>query len=175
MTFQSSAFASDSPNDAAAESGFFTWEMATDQVYADPAVAEMFGLDRKATESGLPLETYLERIHPEDRAGVAAEIQKAIDTAQPEQQSYRVAQADGCYSYVMVFGRCFRDRNGLPKLYAGIICPVSDEPALTRPLVRYCLTAYEIAVQEGNEAVAQHLLAALTELDWLPPEGVLPN
>ncbi len=175
MTFQSSAVAPESPDVATGESGFFTWEMATDQLYADGAVAEMFGLDQKATECGLPLETYLQRIHPEDRAGVAAEIQKAINTARPEQQSYRVAQADGDYSYVMVFGRCFRDRNGVPTLYAGIICPVSDEPALTKPLVRYCLTAYEIAVQEGNEAVAQHLLAALTELDWLPPEGVLPN
>jgi PAS domain-containing protein len=175
LAFQNAVFDTDAENVSAAESGFFTWDISTDRLYADGAVAELFGLDGMAAERGLPLERYLARIHVEDRAQVAAAIHESITTGEPEQQSYRTLQADGTYAYVMVFGRCFRDHNGMPLLYAGIVCPVSEEPMLTRPLVRYCLTAYEIAVREGNETVAQHLLTALDELEWLKPDSVKPN
>jgi PAS domain-containing protein len=175
VAFQSNVLEADRSDVTAAEAGFFSWEVSTDLLYADGAVAELFGLDCMATQSGLPLGQYLERIHAEDRPDVAIAIHNAITTGEPEQQSYRTRQLDGTYAYVMVFGRCFRDRNGVPTLYAGIICPVSDEPMLTKPLVRYCLTAYEIAVREGNKAVAGLLLAALGELEWLKPDGILPN
>lgn len=175
MAFQNSALEAEQDEVQAAESGFFTWDIVANLLYADGAVADLFGLDYRSTEQGLPLEAYIERIHPKDRPGVAVAIHESITTGEPEQQSYRTRQADGHYSYVMVFGRCFRDRNGVPSLYAGIICPVSEEPMLTRPLVKYCLTAYDIAVREGNEAVARHLLAALRELDLSAPDGLLPN
>lgn len=175
MAFQSNVPETDLSDATAAEAGFFTWEVSTDLLYADGAVAELFGLDCMVTQSGLPLGQYLERIHPEDRPNVAVAIHNAITTGEPEQQSYRTRQVDGTYAYVMVFGRCFRDGNGVPTLYAGIICPVCDEPILTKPLVRYCLTAYEIAVKEGNKAVASLLLTALGELEWLKPDGIRPN
>jgi len=175
LAFQNSAIESEQADWQAAESGFFTWDIVANLLYADGAVAELFGLDYVKTEHGLPLDIYIERIHPEDRANVAAAIHESIATGEPEQQSYRTRQADGRYSYVMVFGRCFRDKAGIPSLYAGIICPVSDEPMLTKPLVKYCLTAYDIAVREGNHAVAKHLQAALGELDWMKPDGLLAN
>ena len=175
MAFQNSAIEGEADSGLAAESGFFTWDIASNLLYADGAVADLFGLDYHTAERGLPLENYIERIHPEDRPGVAATIHQTITTGEPEQQSYRTRQVDGNYSYVMVFGRCFRDRSGVPHLYAGIVCPVSEEPMLTRPLVKYCLTAYDIAVREGNKAVAQHLLAALGELDWMKPDNMLAN
>jgi len=175
VALPNSAVESEPDEAQAADSGFFTWDIAANLLYADGGVADLFGLDYRATEHGLPLEAYIERIHPEDRPSVAAAIHESIATGEPEQQSYRTRQADGHYSYVMVFGRCFRNRTGVPSLYAGIICPVSEEPMLTKPLVKYCLTAYDIAVREGNEAVARHLLAALRELDWSKPDGVLPN
>ncbi len=107
----------------ACETGFFTWDIVANLLYGDGAVAEMFGLDSAETASGLPLEAYVARIHPEDQPAAAKIIHETILTQEPEQQSYRVRRANGTFHQVMAFGRCFRDKNGVPSLYGGIVFP----------------------------------------------------
>jgi PAS domain-containing protein len=158
------------------ECGFFTWEIASNVLYADGAIAEMFGLDQHETESGLPLEAYLARIHPEDQSGAVKVIHDTIITLLPEHQNYRVRQASGTFVSVIVLGRCFRDRNGVPSLYAGIIFPTHDQSPAASALLNHCLAAYDIAVKENNQPVIEHLLAALINLDGREKDaGNLPN
>ncbi|KQV82920.1 diguanylate cyclase [Rhizobium sp. Root1220] len=105
------------------DTGLFTWDMNNDLVYADGALAELFGLDPIDTERGLPVQTYLDRVHPDDVATLAKQISDAIIAQHPRVQHYRAQTADGSYVRVSAFGRCFRDRQDNPIHYAGIVVP----------------------------------------------------
>ncbi|MBW9114596.1 PAS domain-containing protein [Rhizobium cauense] len=105
------------------DAGLFTWDMNADLLYADGALAELFGLDPKATERGLPVQSYLDRVHPDDVATLAKQISDAIVAEHPTVQHYRSQKADGSYVQVSAFGRCFRDRDDNPAHYAGIVVP----------------------------------------------------
>jgi PAS domain-containing protein len=108
------------------EAGIYTWCLGDDALYADTALAILFGLDPANTLSGLPVTDYLARIHPDDQDTVADLIRTAVEGGQPYQAEYRVVDASGRIRPVMAFGRCFRDRTGVPVHYAGIVHPTGN-------------------------------------------------
>src|SRR6478609_3803841 len=79
------------------DAGLFTWDMNADLVYADSALAALFGLEAAETERGLPVQAYLDRVHPDDVAGLAKQISDAIVVQHPTVQHYRARKADGSY------------------------------------------------------------------------------
>jgi len=109
------------------DAGLFTWDINSDLVYADGALAALFGLNAADTERGLPIQTYLDRVHPDDVASLAKQISDAIIAQHPTVQHYRAMNADGLFLRVSAFGRCFRDRDDNPVHYAGIVVP-SETP-----------------------------------------------
>jgi len=108
------------------ETGIFTWNLERNILFADAAVAALFGLPSEATTRGLPLEAYLARVHPVDRGPMARVISEAIIAEVPQRDTYRVQRADGVYAMVAVFGRAFRDEDDSPVLYSGIIVAVPE-------------------------------------------------
>lgn len=96
-----SAFMTDSVPDA----GFYTWDLPENILYADGALSALFGLDPSAAETGLPIEAYLERVHPDDRPRLAKTVRDSIVGHHPEQETYRVLSARGCYMTVCWFPR----------------------------------------------------------------------
>jgi len=119
-------------NERMPDPGLFTWDMNADLVYADGALADLFGLDPKEAERGLPVQTYLDRVHPDDVATLAKQISDAIVAQHPTVQNYRSQKSDGSYVKVSAFGRCFRDREDNPIYYAGVVVP-AETSAPGRP------------------------------------------
>jgi PAS domain-containing protein len=147
------------------EAGIFTWVLASNTVYADSALSELYGLDQRKAESGLPIEDYLSRIHVDDKPPAAKRIHDSIVTGLPYQSEYRVANAQGRYTTVTSFGRCFRDASGNPSHYAGIVFPANSRAGqVDSDLMWHCVTAYEMAVAQGKDVVARLLLQSLREL-----------
>jgi PAS domain-containing protein len=108
------------------EAGVYTWCLSKDLLYGDTLVAALFGLDPDETTRGLPLMSYLERLHDDDRGDVRRQITRAVLNGLPYHAEYRVRNARGEAQHVMSLGRCFQDRNGMPVLYSGIVYPVSQ-------------------------------------------------
>ncbi len=109
------------------EAGIFAWDLSKNLVYGDSALASLFGLSAKETAHGLPVEDYLERVHPDDRPRLAKVIRDTILSQLPLQESYRAQQRNGIYVAVVCFGRSFSDRSGIPVLYSGIVVPAGDD------------------------------------------------
>jgi len=107
------------------EAGIYTWIVATDLHFGDSLVAKLFGLDPLQTRRGLPLSRYVNRIHPQDRAGVSQLIAKAVDDGRPFYAEYRVIGADGSVQEVIDVGRCYYHNDGVPYLCSGIVYPVT--------------------------------------------------
>jgi PAS domain-containing protein len=114
----------DSFEEQVQEAGIFTWSLDTDTLYGDTLIAALFGLDPEETVRGLPLASFIVRIHIDDKPRVAGLISNAVKTGQPYQAEYRVLDAFDEARWVMATGRCFRDRSGNPSHYAGIVYPI---------------------------------------------------
>jgi PAS domain-containing protein len=111
--------------DASGEAGIFTWDIERNLLFADRAVALLFGLDYDRTLRGLPLEAYMARVHPSDRSGLAKVISETIMADIPQRDTYRVKGADSRYRMVAAFGKAFCDANDLAVLYSGIVIPLA--------------------------------------------------
>lgn len=156
---------------SACDTGLFTWEIASNILFADSALARLFGLDPDKTVAGLPLQDYLERVHPADRGPLAASIHDAILSGQPCHQEYRVKTCTGSFVGVTCLGRCFKGTDGVPSHYVGIVFAttlVEEE----NPLLQACAVAYRMAMNDGRMDVAGKLQAALETLisDGEPPQ-----
>ncbi|WP_246091634.1 PAS domain-containing protein [Aliirhizobium smilacinae] len=112
---------SDSYAEPDCEAGIYTWCLEDDILYGDTALAALFGLDPAATLRGLSVTDYIARVHPDDQGKVAQLIREAVEDGRPYRAKYRVVNASGLIRPVMAFGRCFRDRTGIPVHYAGIV------------------------------------------------------
>jgi PAS domain S-box-containing protein len=85
--------------------GTWSWEVESDLATFDDRVRELLGLSHENSRSRSSiLET---RIHPDDREGAAAALQRAADPAGDGrfQGEYRIQLEDGTERSVMAFGR----------------------------------------------------------------------
>jgi hypothetical protein len=146
-------------------SGIFTWEVATDLVYCDDAVAGLFGFPITEFQNGRPLRMFLDRIHADDLPRVARAIHDALITGFPYQEDYRINRPDGTSVAVTAFGSCFRDSTGEPRHYAGMLVPITDSHGSETDLLSLCLSAYAAATQQGETGIGQKLLDLVGEIE----------
>jgi hypothetical protein len=151
----------------AAESGMYCWLITSNMVFADARIASLFQLPPDVAERGLPLERYLERLHPDDRQETEQAINHAVVTGEPYRQHYRVVHDDQSILHLLGVGQCFRDGNGVPYEYAGMIYDTTaGDPACSiRAIADLCLAAYGIAEQEGEAEIQALLASLLTQID----------
>lgn len=157
-----------SANDNSEDAGLYTWDLETNTLYADSAVADVFGLDWTKTEHGLPVQAYLDRVFPDDKPSLAQAISEAITSGQPFQASYRVFRADGAIALVTAFGKCFSSAEGDPKFYSGIVFPMPEETPTNSDLRWLCLAALNMAKNKGRTDVASIISEALVKLGCRP-------
>jgi PAS domain S-box-containing protein len=73
--------------------GSWTRDLATNEVILSDELFRLFGMEPR--QAGTTHETFLARVHPEDRTRVLAAIQEAIRTRQSCNFEFRVAHPDG--------------------------------------------------------------------------------
>ena len=78
------------------------WRMTTGEVIGDACWAEIFGVSH---ERAARIDVVMERIHPDDRAAVDAEIQAAIERDEEYEVEFRVPNADEAGGWQWVGGR----------------------------------------------------------------------
>jgi PAS domain-containing protein len=106
------------------EAGVYTWFVEQDRLFGDTLIAALFGLEAEDTVGGLPLSDYLSRIHPDDRDRTKRLIKQAMIDGQPYHAEYRVMDGSNQAIPVIALGRCFRNPDGTPFIYSGIIHPI---------------------------------------------------
>lgn len=146
------------------EAGVYTWDILNNRLFADSAVAELFGLDVDTVEKGLPLQAYLDRIYKEDRPKVARAIRDALTTSLTYQQSYRILRPDASSVEVMALGRCFRE-SGEPRFWSGIVYPLPTRSDFPDALLWHLLAAYDLAEDSGETLAAQSIMEAIGHID----------
>lgn len=112
------------------------WDVAKDRVRTDRNFARLFNLDPTAAQSGLPLETFVQAIHSEDRPRVVAAIRNAIATGHDYAAEYRIHSASGEERWVSARGRPEYDSHGNVIAFPGALADITDRKRADNDLRR---------------------------------------
>jgi PAS domain S-box-containing protein len=115
-----------------------------DKVHISRGIRQRMGLP----EAEVPTEVFLSTSHPEDREMVRRAVARCIERGEDyDVESRTVPLRDGCVHWVRNVGRCFRDADGRPHHFDGIV--------------------YDITKKKAEEAERERLLRDLSEANLL--------
>ncbi|MCG8039070.1 MAG: PAS domain S-box protein [Candidatus Thiodiazotropha taylori] len=104
--------------------GTWDWDIVNDRVYGDERILDMFGLDRSMKTVGMPLSTFVEKIHPEDRLQVSGKIQAAVKNGEPYSTDYRVVNGNDV-KWVHARGQAQYDERGRAISFPGAVSDIT--------------------------------------------------
>lgn len=124
--------------------GVWDWNAQTNEVFRSPGWANLLGIDPQEMDDSLA--AWEARIHPEDLAGVRAELQRHLEGQTPMYYSeHRVRCEDGSYKWVVGQGRVMsRTADGKPLRVVGIYSDISERKRAETRLARLnnCLLSF---------------------------------
>jgi len=101
-----------------ANDGLWDWDLTTGETYFSPRWKEMLGFAPEEL-ANLP-ETWIERLHPDDRARVQRDWEEHFANRSPVFESeHRVLHNDGTYRWMLSRGMAVRASDGQAKRMAG--------------------------------------------------------
>ncbi|HER8900595.1 TPA: PAS domain-containing protein [Streptococcus pyogenes] len=147
--------------------GVWTSDTVNNLVIADQRVCEYFNVDPSQGQSGTPLRTFLEAVHPDDRSELTQRIATAMANGEAFQASYRVLSAIHGLRQVHASGQCFHDRDGECTHLSGYLLDadaVAHTPAgpaeLLSAVVEQLMQARDLA-DEAGETLLRRLIEAV--------------
>ncbi|MDF5724441.1 MAG: PAS domain S-box protein [Rhizonema sp. PD37] len=125
------------------------WKIPEDLVIVNAAFAHLFGVDPQMAAIGLPIELFVQAMHPDDRPRVLTAINQAIQTGENYAVEYRVYTADGSERWLAARGRVEYDADGRPFAFPGALADITDRKIAD--LEREQLLQREQAAREAAE------------------------
>jgi PAS domain-containing protein len=105
--------------------GIWDWDVTTDCNHLDSGCAELFGVDRKAAQVGMPTSAYLQVVHPDDVHLVSNAILHALKDGGIYEAEYRVVVGDRVRR-VFAKGSCTLDKSRRAERFPGVILELPD-------------------------------------------------
>jgi signal transduction histidine kinase len=125
--------------------GTWDWNINQDHFRADAHLALMHGVDPSLV-GNVPIDVYLQGVHPDDRAKVTRSIGQCIARGGDYAEEYRLLLASGEQRWVYVRGRCYNGSDGHPARFMGASVDITE---------RKCA---EAALQDLNETLEQRVV-----------------
>src|SRR5690606_1292660 len=120
---------------SATDDAIWDWNLLSDALWWSEGFETLFGYRRAEVEP--TIDAWSNRIHPEDRDRVFADVQGALDGgASNWSGAYRFRRADGSYARVLDRGHVIRDPAGKPVRMVGGMSDHSQRLALEEQLRR---------------------------------------
>jgi len=111
----------------AAQMGIFDWHVQTGKVTWSHHHARLFGLTPQ--QFGGTFEAFEQCVHPDDRAGFSAKIERSLATHEEFHHEYRVVWADSSEHWIEARGRVFNDDQGRSVRIMGTVVDISQRKA----------------------------------------------
>ncbi len=117
-----------------ANDGLWDWDLKTGVMYFSPRWKSMLGLQEDAV--GAVPEEWFSRVHPDDLAGLKAELQAHLDNVKPHfEHEHRIRHADRTYRWVLTRGLAVRDQTNTATRMAGSQTDITDRKRAEEQLV----------------------------------------
>ncbi len=118
-----------------ANDGLWDWDLKTNQLYYSERWKNMVGLE--PDEGDASPDTWLSRVHPDERESLKADLDAHIEGYSPHFQSeYRIMHKDGVYRWVFARGMVVRDENGKAYRMSGSQTDVTDRRMAEEQLMK---------------------------------------
>lgn len=89
--------------------GFWSWDMAKDEVLCSRNFAEIFDTD---PDEIIPAKVLMKIVHIDDKEGVNQAIERAFETGEPYKIEYRVVRRNDRHDLILATGQPIKNRNG---------------------------------------------------------------
>jgi PAS domain S-box-containing protein len=137
--------------------GSWARSVSTGEIYFSQESFRIFGLD-PATK--VTLETFLSRIHPDDRSSIAETIQNAIHDATDFESEYRIILEDGTIRHIHALGHPVKNAEGEVVEFVGTHMDVTEQR-----LSRKALEDALVEINTLKEQLFQENVALRQEID----------
>lgn len=105
----------------------WSWDIPADSVTVNSAFAELFGIEPEDDLTvSLPLASFLQAIHQEDRARVSSEIQQSIDNKEVFISEYRVRTVHDEERWVIARGQPNYNQSESPTSFPGALADITE-------------------------------------------------
>lgn len=111
----------------AAQVGTWSVDLRTNLDTRDDRVNRILGLP--ATPTTTPLDDFMDRVHPDDRAGVLESLDQALETGRYRRE-LRVVRPDGEVRWILEQGHVTRDEAGMPLVLTGASVDITELRAM---------------------------------------------
>jgi signal transduction histidine kinase len=124
--------------------GTWDWNINQDHFRADAHLAFMHGVEPQLAGK-VPIDVYLQGVHPDDRAKVTRSIGQCIARGGDYAEEYRLLLESGEQRWVYVRGRCYNGADGHPARFMGASIDITERKRA------------EAALQDLNETLEQRV------------------
>jgi signal transduction histidine kinase/DNA-binding response OmpR family regulator len=107
--------------------GVYDWNVNSDRLSVQGPMAETFGVTAEAALQGLPLQSFLDGIHPEDREQTAALVAHTVGTGAPFDTEYRTV-GGGETRTVLSRGQMETKPSG-ERYFSGVLIDLTEQKA----------------------------------------------
>lgn len=105
----------------------WVWVIPENRVLlSHPSLASLFAVDPEEAAAGLPIETFFEAIHEEDRERVTEAFENAVASGEECSADYRVLGVDGRLRWVAMRGRAEYDGEGAPLRFPDVLIDITE-------------------------------------------------
>jgi PAS domain S-box-containing protein len=105
--------------------GIWTWDLATDEIVCDSTIHRLYGLPE--SDSGSFFETWLTRLHEQDRDRIAQAMQESAAGKADYNTQFRIIQPAGALRHIRSSGIVTRDAAGSALCMTGAVWDVTKE------------------------------------------------
>lgn len=110
--------------------GIWDWDLINDRSYGDPDLARMFGTDPVEIAKGVPVDTFVGSVHPDDVQEVNSAINDAMIHGGVVTSIYRVVDKQQQERTVFAKGVCTLNERCRPERFAGTVIDISASCAM---------------------------------------------
>ena len=115
----------------------WVWDIIHDKVISSEVLANVFSLNpKKISSEGLPLNDFLQAIHPDDRAYVQDQINESVKNGSLLEIEYRVLNKDNEIKWVITRGKPEFNSVGKAVRFPGVLMDITERKKAELSLLR---------------------------------------
>lgn len=106
--------------------GSWIWDVASNKVIANKGMGKMFDLTANEIRSGLPIEMFIDIIHPDDRPRIEKLIKHTLESGEKYEAEYRILTKKNHERWVIARGRVERNADHKVVRFPGVMVDITE-------------------------------------------------